>query len=135
MTPCSRACARRYRTRGGNCATNRSTNSWKPASTDWSAMANSRRSGRGASVTAPGLAARVERRVRAVVRPGDRVLVGWSGGLDSAVLLDVLDRVASRYRIRLAALHVNHQLSPNATRWETFCRRVCRERSIAFRSV
>jgi tRNA(Ile)-lysidine synthase len=70
-----------------------------------------------------------------VVRPGERVLVGYSGGLDSVVLLDILGRLARRRRIRLSALHVNHQLSPNASSWERFCRRTCRERAIPFRSV
>jgi tRNA(Ile)-lysidine synthase len=63
------------------------------------------------------------------------VLLGLSGGLDSIVLLDLLQRAAPRYRMRLAALHVNHQLSPHAGSWETFCRRVCRDRAIPFRSV
>ena len=70
-----------------------------------------------------------------MARPGDRVLVGLSGGLDSIVLLDLLQRAAARAAVRLAALHVNHRLSPNAGRWEAFCRRVCRERSISFRKI
>ena len=49
------------------------------------------------------------------------------------VLLDILGRIARRARIRLSALHVNHQLSPNAPSWERFCRRACRERSVSIR--
>jgi tRNA(Ile)-lysidine synthase len=77
----------------------------------------------------------VERCLRANVRRGERVLVGLSGGLDSMVLLDLLGRISRRRGIRLAALHVNHQLSPNAPTWERFCRAACRERSIPFRSA
>ena len=98
-------------------------------------MANSRRPSRDGKGRTPALASRIELQVRTAVKPGDRVLVALSGGLDSMVLLDLLYRSAPRNRIRLAALHVNHQSSPNAGSWETFCRRVCRERSIAFRSV
>jgi len=98
-------------------------------------MANSRRSSRAARERTPALAVRFERQLRAVVKPGDRVLVGLSGGLDSMVLLDLLQRAAPRCRIRLAVLHVNHQLSPNAGGWETFCRRACHDRAIPFRSV
>lgn len=56
------------------------------------------------------------------------VLVGLSGGLDSVVLLDslVMLRRQGALRCRLAALHVNHGLSPNAPDWEAFCRAVCR---------
>jgi len=98
-------------------------------------MANSRRSRRVARKRAPGLADIVGGHLRRIVRPGARLVVGLSGGLDSVVLLDVLSRVARRRRIRLSALHVNHQLSPNARDWERFCRRACRERAIPFRSA
>ena len=94
-------------------------------------MANSRRSSPGGKRA--GLVRLVEACLRGTVQPGDRLLVGLSGGLDSVVLLDILGRIARRRRIRLSALHVNHQLSPNAPAWERFCRRACRERSIPFR--
>ena len=76
---------------------------------------------------------RVEASLRGVVRSGDRLLVGLSGGPDSMVLLDVLARIARRRRIRLSALHVNHQLSPNAAHWARFCRAFCRARGIPLR--
>jgi tRNA(Ile)-lysidine synthase len=69
------------------------------------------------------------------VKPSDRLLAGLSGGVDSVVLLDILAGFARRGRFRLSALHVNHQLSPNARRWEAFCRRLCRTRGIPFRSA
>jgi len=62
-------------------------------------------------------------------------MAGVSGGVDSIVLLDCLRRVASRLRVRLSALHVNHQLHPNASRWEAFCRRQCRALGVPYTSV
>lgn len=56
--------------------------------------------------------------------------VGLSGGIDSVVLLDLLARIAARRHFSLQALHVNHQLSPNAHRWAEFCRVLCREHGI-----
>ena len=61
--------------------------------------------------------------------------MGLSGGVDSIVLLDVLSRIATRRRFVLAALHVNHQISPNAGRWAAFCRTICRTRGIPLRVV
>ncbi len=58
---------------------------------------------------------------------GVAVCVGFSGGLDSTVLLDSL---AKRAKNPLAALHVHHGLSPNADRWADFCARFCAERSV-----
>ncbi len=53
-----------------------------------------------------------------------RVAVGYSGGLDSTVLLHLL--VQSRDRIgSLSAVHVHHGLSPHADDWVGHCRQVC----------
>jgi len=93
-------------------------------------MANSRR-----SPPYDNLVSRVEGQLRHLVGAHDRLLVGFSGGIDSVVLLDVLRRLMGRLRFRLAALHVNHQISPAARDWERFCRSVCREQGIAFRAA
>lgn len=44
-----------------------------------------------------------------MLAPGDRVLVGLSGGLDSVVLLYVLQHLRERFDIHLASAHLNHQ--------------------------
>lgn len=72
----------------------------------------------------------VEQALAATVHRGLRLCVGLSGGVDSVVLLDVLAALAPRHAWRLSAVHVNHQLSPNAAAWAAFCRRLCRERGI-----
>jgi tRNA(Ile)-lysidine synthase len=74
-------------------------------------------------------------RLAACVKPSDLLVVGLSGGVDSVVLLDSLQRCAGRLGFRLCALHVNHQLSPNAARWTSFCRGICRARGIPFHTV
>jgi tRNA(Ile)-lysidine synthase len=66
---------------------------------------------------------------------GQRLCVGLSGGMDSIVLLDALVRLAPCYQWRLSAVHVNHQLSPNASAWAAFCRRVCRALGVPLRVV
>jgi len=81
------------------------------------------------------VAARVAAQLATVVAPGDRLTVGLSGGVDSVVLLDCLRRAAPRLRFRLGALHVNHQLSPRASAWLAFCRRLCAAQGIAFTGV
>ncbi|HEX9673004.1 MAG TPA: ATP-binding protein, partial [Burkholderiales bacterium] len=81
------------------------------------------------------MVARIAAQLEDIIQPSDRLLAGLSGGVDSVVLLDVLARIAPTLRLRLSALHVNHQLSPNARRWESFCRRLCRARGIPFQSV
>src|SRR3954470_3126477 len=99
-------------------------------------MASSRKSKRSSTVGGgAGLVSHVAERLRPVVQRGDRLVLGLSGGVDSIVLLDVLSRLAKRMAFELRALHVNHQLSPNAARWARFCREACRERAVACRVV
>ncbi len=81
------------------------------------------------------LVSRVAGNIKDIVRTGDRLAVGLSGGVDSVVLLDILGRLAGRRRFRLSAIHVNHQLSPAASRWAAFCRALCRARGIPLRVV
>jgi tRNA(Ile)-lysidine synthase len=60
---------------------------------------------------------------------GQTVAVGFSGGLDSVVLLHglrALDRPVS-------AVHVHHGLSANADRWSDFCRHFCDDLNIPLR--
>lgn len=64
-------------------------------------------------------------RVSATVPEGAEICVGFSGGLDSTVLLDVLTEHAMPAGYKLHALHVNHGLSPNAYKWVKFCERFC----------
>ncbi len=61
---------------------------------------------------------------------GSRVLVAISGGADSACLLDLLRTVQTRFKLGLAAFHMNHQLRETARRDEEFVRRLCCDWSI-----
>src|SRR5208283_1788956 len=61
------------------------------------------------------------------LKRGDRVVVALSGGVDSVVLCDLLRRYCRRRRCELRALHINHQISPNAAQWARFCRALCRK--------
>ncbi|MDR0247440.1 MAG: tRNA lysidine(34) synthetase TilS, partial [Burkholderiales bacterium] len=62
------------------------------------------------------------------------LLVAFSGGLDSAVLLDALYRLREKTPLAtaLSAAHVHHGLSPNADAWLAFCEHFCAARAIPF---
>lgn len=50
-----------------------------------------------------------------LLRPGERVLVAVSGGLDSVALLTVLEELAPRFGWKLCVAHFNHQLRGRAS--------------------
>lgn len=64
------------------------------------------------------------------------LIVGYSGGLDSHVLLHLLatDR-ALRSERTLAAIHVDHNLQAASASWGEHCARVCDKLAVPFRVV
>ena len=61
-----------------------------------------------------------------------QILVGFSGGLDSTVLLALLAETIPVER--LCAVHVNHGLSPKANAWQAHVEDFCGRRNIACHS-
>lgn len=47
------------------------------------------------------------------------VILGYSGGVDSQVLLDLLKKIPT---INIVAMHINHNINENAYEWESFCK-------------
>ncbi|MGB4923157.1 MAG: tRNA lysidine(34) synthetase TilS [Candidatus Nitrotoga sp.] len=56
---------------------------------------------------------------------GSTILLGLSGGVDSVVLLHLLQQLSLRYSWHLSALHVHHGISPQADAWAVFCADLC----------
>lgn len=65
--------------------------------------------------------------------PGQRLGVGYSGGLDSTVLLHLLADLRGEFGYHLSAIHVHHGLSREADAWAEHCRRQCLELNVPLR--
>ena len=63
----------------------------------------------------------------------NQLIVGFSGGLDSTVLLHVLAS-CPLLRARVLAVHINHQISSKAISWEKQCKQFCANLNIPFMS-
>ncbi|WP_139308805.1 tRNA lysidine(34) synthetase TilS [Pantoea sp. 1.19] len=64
------------------------------------------------------------------------LLVAYSGGLDSALLLHELAAARARApRLRLRAIHIHHGLSPHAAAWVTHCQQQCETLGVALKVV
>lgn len=66
---------------------------------------------------------------------GKPVLVGFSGGLDSTVLLHLLAIARRQQPGSLRAIHVHHGLQPAADDWARHCSALCRRWNIALEVV
>ncbi len=67
----------------------------------------------------------VETCLRRYVKATESVVVGFSGGLDSTVLLHATSRILKSVDFSLSALHVHHGLSSKADIWANSCVQAC----------
>ncbi len=68
-----------------------------------------------------------------MLKRGETVLVGLSGGPDSVCLLYLLDNLKAGINLKLHAVYVNHNLRPDETLKEIdFCSNLCKKLDIGF---
>ena len=77
-----------------------------------------------------GLPERVADVLVPVLPAGSSILLGLSGGVDSVVLLHLLQQLSPHYSWHLGALHVHHGISPKADSWAAFCADLCARYSV-----
>lgn len=67
-----------------------------------------------------------------MIKRGDRIVVGVSGGADSISLFLVMLELREKYNIGIVVVHVNHGIrGEDAKRDEEYVVRLCKEREIA----
>ena len=67
--------------------------------------------------------------------PDLEILLGFSGGLDSCVLLHLLAKMQTQLDFKLKAIHVHHGLTSSADDWLNFCKEKCKLLDIEFFTV
>ena len=68
-----------------------------------------------------------------MLEENDSVLVGFSGGKDSVLLLYSLCKLAEQYNISVTAFHVNHNIrGDEAVLDRNFCKDFCEKNNIKF---
>ena len=83
----------------------------------------------------------LEREVRETIeqygmlKRGDSLVAGLSGGADSVCLLSLLAGLREELELSLRALHVHHGLRENADLDEAFCRELCRDLQVPLTCV
>ncbi len=65
-----------------------------------------------------------------------RLLIGYSGGLDSTVLLYLIKQIQQDYpRLNYRAVYVNHGLQEAAEQWQQHCQSFCENFKIPYQSL
>lgn len=71
-----------------------------------------------------------------LLKEGQRIVLGLSGGPDSMCLFDVLMKLRKEMKLDIYPVHVNHGLrSGEAERDQAYVENVCKERGVSCRSV
>lgn len=65
-----------------------------------------------------------------LIKRGDKILLGVSGGADSVYLLRILCALRTQMDLTVAAVHVNHQIRPEAGRDQAFVEALCNREGI-----
>ena len=76
------------------------------------------------------ISSKTESVLREQTRRGECLVVALSGGVDSAVLLDLLATLSVQMQFTLSAVHIHHGISANAGKWSKFCRDLCGSKGI-----
>jgi tRNA(Ile)-lysidine synthase len=68
-----------------------------------------------------------------LIDKGDRILVALSGGPDSIFMLNFLLKFRKKYQVKIAVIHVNHQLRKEESKKdEQFCEKICRKYNLQY---
>jgi tRNA(Ile)-lysidine synthase len=69
---------------------------------------------------------------KGLLKNGDKILVGYSGGADSTAMLSALWQLKSLYKINLLAVHINYNLRAEESQQdEEFVKQFCFQRNIS----
>jgi len=71
-----------------------------------------------------------------LIEKGDKILIALSGGADSVFLLSFLFKFKNRFKIEVAAFHLNHKIrGKTAVEDEKFCTEFCFKNKIEFTRI
>ncbi|MCV2528953.1 MAG: tRNA lysidine(34) synthetase TilS [Candidatus Lightella neohaematopini] len=75
----------------------------------------------------------LQQQVRSIISPYKYLLLAFSGGLDSMVLLDIITTLRNKYNnIFLRACYIDHQQNKLSNQWLQHCIYECKQRDVLF---
>ena len=65
-----------------------------------------------------------------LIRPGQTIVVGFSGGPDSTFLLHYLNSISPSFNLKLIAAHLDHEWRESSVKDRKFCEEFCSQHNI-----
>ena len=69
-----------------------------------------------------------------LISPGDRIVLGVSGGPDSIAMLHILNELKIQLDINLIVAHINHMIREEASEDEEYVKKICKKMQVEFYS-
>ncbi len=72
----------------------------------------------------------IKKKIKILIKKYQYFLVGFSGGIDSTVLLHELYLQSLKNKIHIRAIHINHNINKYSNKWSKHCKKICKKLNI-----
>ncbi len=72
----------------------------------------------------------IKKEINILIKKYKYFLVGYSGGIDSTVLLYELYKQSLKNKIYIRAIHINHNMNIYSKKWSKHCKKICKKLNI-----
>ncbi len=72
----------------------------------------------------------IKKKINTLIKKYKYFLVGFSGGIDSTVLLYELYLQSLKNKIYIRAIHINHNINKYSNKWSKHCKNICKKLNI-----
>ncbi|WP_169780398.1 tRNA lysidine(34) synthetase TilS, partial [Enterobacteriaceae endosymbiont of Donacia piscatrix] len=74
----------------------------------------------------------IKKKIQSILFNFKNILLAYSGGIDSTVLLYNLVKLRKKYPLIIRAIHINHNLNKKSNDWVKFCFSQCKKLNVLF---
>ncbi len=72
----------------------------------------------------------IKKKISQLIKKNKKFLIGFSGGIDSTVLLYELYKQSLKKKIHIRAIYINHNINTLSTIWSKHCKKICKKLNI-----